>query len=45
MREQVLDDKALQTAICEVEAIMNDRPITTVTNDLRDVEPLTPAPP
>lgn len=42
VREQVMDDEALQTALCEVEAIMNDRPITTITNDLNDVEPLTP---
>lgn len=42
VREQVLDNEALQTALCEVEAIMNDRPITTVANDLNDVEPLTP---
>eukprot|EP00063_Salmo_salar_P064092 XP_014038927.1 PREDICTED: uncharacterized protein LOC106592141 [Salmo salar] len=42
LKEQVLDDEALQTALCEVEAIMNDRPITTVTNDPNDLEPLTP---
>lgn len=41
-KEQVMDDEALQTVLCEVEAIMNDRPITTVTNDKNDVEPLTP---
>ena len=37
-----MDDEALQTAFCEVEFIMNDRPITTVTNDPNDLEPLTP---
>ena len=42
LKEQTLDDEALQTAFCEVEAIMNDRPITTVTNDPNDLEPLTP---
>lgn len=42
VKEQTLDDESLQTALCEVEAIMNDRPITSVTNDLNDVEPLTP---
>lgn len=42
LKEQTLDDEALQTALCEAEAIMNDRPITTVTNDPNDLEPLTP---
>lgn len=42
VKEQTLDDESLQTALCEEEAIMNDRPITSVTNDLNDVEPLTP---
>ena len=41
LKEQLLDDEALQTALCEVEAIMNDRPITTVTSDPNDLEPLT----
>lgn len=39
VKEQVLDNEALQTALYEVEAIMNDRPIITVTNGLNDVEP------
>ena len=42
LKEQILDDDALHTILCEVEAIMNDRPITTVTNDPNDLEPLTP---
>ena len=42
LKEQRLDEEALQTAFCEVEAIMNDRPITTVTSDPNDLEPLTP---
>ena len=41
-KEQTLDDECLQTALCEVEAIMNDRPITTVSEDANDPEPLTP---
>ena len=28
LKQQSLDDEALQTAFCEVEAILNDRPIT-----------------
>ncbi|KAK0150310.1 hypothetical protein N1851_008772 [Merluccius polli] len=42
LKEQTLDDETLQTALCEVEAIMNDRPITTVSGDPNDLEPLTP---
>ena len=38
-KEQTLDDESLQTALCEVEAIMNDRPITTVSDDAKDPEP------
>lgn len=42
LKEQTLDEETLQTALCEVEAIMNDRPITTVSSDPNDLEPLTP---
>ncbi|KAJ8364798.1 hypothetical protein SKAU_G00136290 [Synaphobranchus kaupii] len=41
-KEQTLDDESLQTALCEVEAIINDRPITVVSEDAKDPEPLTP---
>ena len=42
LKEQRLDDETLQTALCEVEGIMNDRPLTTVSSDPNDLEPLTP---
>ena len=42
LKEQVLDDETLQTALCEVESIMNDRPLTTISSDPNDLEPLTP---
>ncbi|XP_063072324.1 uncharacterized protein LOC134462993 [Engraulis encrasicolus] len=42
LKEQHLDDEGLQTLLCEVEAILNSRPITTVTEDERDLEALTP---
>ncbi|XP_078357279.1 uncharacterized protein LOC144642164 [Oculina patagonica] len=42
MKEQVLDDKGLETLMCEVEAIINGRPITKLSDDPRDAEPLTP---
>ena len=33
----------LQTLVVEAEAILNDRPLTHVSPDLEDAEPLTPA--
>lgn len=42
VRQQVLDDEALSTVLCEVEAILNDRPITPSTDDPNDLEALTP---
>lgn len=35
-------DDGLSTVFCEVEAIMNYRPLTTVSNNPNDLEPLTP---
>ncbi len=37
-----LDDESLQTLFCEVEAIMNSRPLTMVSSDVKDLEVLTP---
>lgn len=42
VRQQVLDEESLQTVLCEVETILNDRPITVVSDDASDPEPLTP---
>jgi len=33
----------LQTLVVEVEAILNDQPLTHVSSDMDDAEPLTPA--
>ena len=41
-REQILDDEGINTLMCEVEAIINGRPITKLSDDPRDMEPLTP---
>ncbi|XP_042230816.1 uncharacterized protein LOC121872215 [Homarus americanus] len=40
---QVLDDERLQTLFCEVEAIVNERPITSVPNTPNEPKALTPA--
>lgn len=42
LRQQTLDDDALHTALCEVEAILNDRPVTQLSDDPCDLETLTP---
>ena len=42
LRDQTIDDEGLVTLMCEVERIMNGRPITTVSTDPQDLEPLTP---
>ncbi|XP_059184653.1 uncharacterized protein LOC131967729 [Centropristis striata] len=42
VKQQTLDDEGLQTLFCEVEAILNDRPITKVSDDAGDLEALTP---
>ncbi|KAL2089190.1 hypothetical protein ACEWY4_016089 [Coilia grayii] len=41
VRQQSLNDEGLQTFLCEVESIINGRPITTNTDDPSDLEPLT----
>ena len=40
--EQILTDESLSTLICEIESILNSRPLTTVSNNPYDLEPLTP---
>lgn len=42
LQQQIVDDESLNTILCEVEAILNDRPITGVSEDVNDLEPLTP---
>ena len=41
-KEQVLDDESLTTLMCEVESIVNNKPITKVSDDPKDMEALTP---
>ena len=42
LREQLLDDEGLQTLFCEIESIINGRPLTKVSDDPRDANALTP---
>ena len=37
-----LKDEALNTLMCETEAILNSRPLTAISSDPEDLEPLTP---
>jgi len=40
--EQTFSEETLHTLLCEVECVMNNRPLTPVSADLRDEVPLTP---
>ena len=42
VQEQTLDDESLLTYMCEVENVVNSRPITCVSDDVKDPQPLTP---
>ena len=42
LKEQMLTDESLQTLFCEIEAIINSRPLTRISADVHDLEPLTP---
>jgi len=42
LKEQVLDDESLNTVMCQAECIVNSRPLTAVSDDVSDLEALTP---
>ena len=42
MGMQVMDDDSIQTLFCEIEAIINSRPLSVVSSDAKDVVPITP---
>lgn len=42
VKEQLMNDEALTTLLCEVEKILNDRPLTLLSDHPDDPEPLTP---
>ncbi|XP_064638262.1 uncharacterized protein LOC135494280 [Lineus longissimus] len=41
-KEQCLNDEGLCTLLCEVEAVVNDRPLTRASDDPNDLDVLTP---
>ena len=43
IKEQTMDDEGITTLLCDVESIVNGRPITKVSDDPRDLEALTPS--
>ena len=42
LRQQLVTDEMLQTLMAEVAGILNSRPLTQVSSDPKDLEPLTP---
>ena len=42
LKQQTLTDESLQTLFCEIEATINSRPLTRISSDAHDMEPLTP---
>ena len=42
LRTQSLDEEGLNTVLCEVESILNSRPLTKESTDPKDLEALTP---
>jgi hypothetical protein len=42
LHEQIVDDEALCTVLCQVENIINSRPLTYVSDDVRDPQPISP---
>ena len=42
LREQIVDDERLSTLFCEVESIVNGRPLTVLSHDPNDETPLKP---
>ena len=38
-----LDEETFRTLMCEVETVINSRPLTTVSSDPKDLDPLTPS--
>ena len=42
LKEQIMDDECLQTVMCDIEFIVNGRPLNRVSDDSRDANALSP---
>ena len=42
VKQELLTDEQLVSFVCEVEKVLNDRPLTVVSSDPRDATPITP---
>ena len=42
LTQQTLTDESLRTFLCEIESVLNSRPLTVVSQDHRDPQPLCP---
>ena len=42
MKDQIFAEESLQTFLCGVESNLNGQPITSISNDTSDLEPLIP---
>ena len=42
IKDRIFTEDCLHTFLCEVESILNGRPLTAISNDITDLEPFTP---
>ena len=42
VKDRIFTDESLQTFLCEVDAVVNRRPSTSISDDISDFESLTP---
>ena len=42
VKDRIFTDESLQTFLCELEVVLNGRPLTSISDDVSDFEPLTP---
>ena len=42
VKDQIFTDESLQTFLCEVESVLNGRPLTAISDDISDFESLIP---